>query len=681
MAAPSLPVRSGQTTAPPTVVLAQTSSDDSTDQTRRHPPRKKLKTSSEKATTTTTKTQTITITLLPADIKGNLAQLSSAAQKAGSSFVIDTKCAPGAGKVYSIMGKKAAMLQQCKSNADCSSSVMYAEVIQQADEAATNKERTAWLSRLDSYFNMGRAVGSKHVLEITASWFCEDSQKHEYKVNDAWLGPVRSKKMRGEGLTAFCTAEIPKGYQLWTLRDFMRSYTDPSKSSLMGLRTLYNVASTSWSWRIVENRYVESGMLDLTKKMIDAGTMPDYVSPEMYGVLIKIKKTKGDSGDENIIPVILPVPKLAEYRVPPTSTLIGDALLLAVRAKIFNSVISGFMDDGALSAYKPSRNALKKIAWAGAITYAVAVLLTYMEYLPYNSSLDTGMLGHTVAGSVSSVNNFILDALNVIKTKSLEISADVERQIPFLMMPSDVSGDVDAPQRPYPITDEMLKNMKKTPKTTPTKVLNPYYTGTKLPDEKDKPIKYYRDEKGLVHIIPRQNVKMSTALEPYAKYRTYLPPVSKYQKAVDRIRRGVIRHELKYTNPKLRPSNEAMFVPITFKSDEVSSWDSYFRTGDSLRHWAEYEEKVKKAENMPSFWDTVLRKKVAVVTPERDQTEPAVAKHELEESLPPEAYYKPKPEPPSSPAKILRAQPFRFSSHNLDIPEIPFISNDPIYKK
>jgi len=362
--------------------------------------------------------------------------LNTAARGAGSSdFIVNTDCAPNVGDVISMLGKKAAILQQCfkrevggKETMDCTSNVLYAEVVNKGGGES-------WRGRLDMYNQLSAMPElAKHTLKVTSSWLC-DSSDFEFSVGGAWLGSMWASKMRGADQTAFCVAEIPKGYQLWTLRNFMRSYTDPSRSSLLGLRTLYNLASTSWSWHIVENRYEESGMIELTKKMIDAGIVPDEITPETYGVLVKIDSTA--EGD-NVYPVILPVPQKLTIS-PATSTPAGDGLLILLRTKIFDSVVSGFMVDGAASIYKPSRNILKKIMWTvgsavaiGGVAYSGATLLSYMGYL---SPLATGVSSATeavaasrmslLANSARSVNEYLFVAYDTVKNKALQSGTDV----------------------------------------------------------------------------------------------------------------------------------------------------------------------------------------------------------------------------------------------------------------
>jgi len=368
----------------------------------------------------------IKIDMLAPSGNGYLTRLHYAATKAGTKMVIDTKCAPITGDVYAVTGKTSAILQQCEivpgddtASLDCNSKILYVEILPKALVGS-------WSSRLNSYANLHNVpLLNKNVLPVLASWLC-DSSKFQYDVGGAWFGSLWTSKLRGESTTAFCTAEIPKGYQLWTLRDFMRSYTDPSKSSLMGLRTLYNVASTSWSWRIVENRYVESGMLDLTKKMLDVAIVPNQTTPESYGVLVKMdKNVKGD----DVIPVLLPVP-LEIVRGPPPKSVVCDALLQAIRSKIFDSVVSGFTADGASSVYSPSKNILRKIGWTlgaavaiGGIAYTGASLLSYMGFMPeIGSAILPG-------GDFTTVNKFVGDAYATVINKSSQIGANAQESV------------------------------------------------------------------------------------------------------------------------------------------------------------------------------------------------------------------------------------------------------------
>lgn len=388
-----------------------------------------------------------------------LSGLHSASRKAGSDFIVNTDCAPDVGNVISMLGKKAAILQQCikseeeeeSSTMDCNSNVLYAEIVERGGE------ELEWQKRLSMYNSLSETPElAKHTLRITSSWLC-DSSKFEYDIGGAWLGSLWTSKMRGSKQTAFCIAEIPNGYQLWTLRNFMRSYTDPSRSSLLGLRTLYNVAATSWSWRIVENRYIESGMLELTKKMLDTGLVPDEITPETYGVLVKTdSKVEGD----DVYPVILPVPQKITIS-PVSSTAVGDGLMILMRTKIFDSVVSGFMIDGAASVYKPSRDILKKMMWAtgtaiaiGGVAYGGATLLTYMGYLPMASgvvsaaanTIGTGTPENvasqmaTLAGSVTSVNQYLLAAYKTVSEKAAQSGTSITDAVAKVFGP--VTGGV-----------------------------------------------------------------------------------------------------------------------------------------------------------------------------------------------------------------------------------------------
>lgn len=363
--------------------------------------------------------------------EGYITQLHYAAAKAGTEMIIDTKCSPVTTKdIYAITGKNSAIVQACeeqqesegsRKTMECGNKILYLEIL----SSATGQRE--WSDRLTLYTRLHNlAVLHKNTLPVVSSWLC-DSSKFDYYVGGNWLGSLWSRQSKGSSLTAFCMADI-KGYQLLTLRNFMRSYTDPYRSSWLGLRTLYNVASTAWSWHIVEKRYEESGIIELIKNMMVAGVVPNQISPESFGVLIKTDKNiKGD----DIVPVLLPIPH-EMVRGPDVNSVAHDALLLAIRSKIFDSVISGFTVDGAASVYKPSRNILKKLAWGigtavavGGIAYTGASLLTYMGYMP--GVADTA--GQTLSGSFTTVNKFLSDAATAVTEKSTQIGANAAESI------------------------------------------------------------------------------------------------------------------------------------------------------------------------------------------------------------------------------------------------------------
>lgn len=333
----------------------------------------------------------------------NIAALESSAYEVGAQFLVDKQCAVEGGSLVARTGRTSALLQHCEivgGKADCNHGLLHAEALHGPQEV------DAWKARVQDYRTLAYAL-PEFTLPFKAAWTC-DSTQFQYQVGRTWLG--RAKMAAGD-MTGFVAVEVPKGYTLWPLREFMRSYADPSRSKF-GLQRLYNwVTSLPGMWGMVQSRYFESMVPDLIELLYTAGVVPNEMSPEIFGVLVK------DGVALDYTPVILPLPaKMVGATSPENDPAMADKMKLDQKA-IYDAVVGGYLAVGGAklkASYKPSWSfatwaTLLGTTIGGAAVTAAASMPFWGPLVGVGIESGTGLLtvgGVAVAHTVS-VGSFV----------------------------------------------------------------------------------------------------------------------------------------------------------------------------------------------------------------------------------------------------------------------------------
>ena len=175
--------------------------------------------------------------------------------------------------------KRSAVLKQCtrydsEGMWDCEHNLLH--IAHLPDPNAAQE----WREGLEFYQEC-RNTMPEHVLQVVAAWTC-DSSAFRYNT-----GTVFNDWKQGASLVGFTVVAIPQGYRFMMLRDFMRNATDPSRAGMA--RTAYNWVASTVTSKMIDNRYMESGMPRLLEAMYaKLETIPSVLSPNDFGVLIRI---------------------------------------------------------------------------------------------------------------------------------------------------------------------------------------------------------------------------------------------------------------------------------------------------------------------------------------------------------------------------------------------------------
>ncbi|MDR3541948.1 MAG: hypothetical protein P4L69_13415 [Desulfosporosinus sp.] len=332
-------------------------------------------------------------------------------------FVFDKDCIShrnfALGGVLAVDSNSSVMMQLCQADGKgCEKAMISIELLE------TVAEQKLWRDRVNQYAGFSKSIlAGGYSLELKAAWTC-DSSGFSFT-----YGEEGKRISVNGGLCGFSVVVIPDGYMFKPLRSFMLDASDPrSWSATASLRTACNwirqrVVSP---YGLMENRYVESQVSDLLDAMYSIGAAPNTISPETFGVLIKIS-------DRSIKPVVLPaMDVLIEV---PNVCLMAD-LANINKMIIYNTVAVGEMRNGAPSDYQPSRGFVQELMGA-----------QLSKYTPYVQWVLLDPLGYMVTTSAYIINTATKSPLLMGISVSDATKAIAETSVTALKsLPSTVSA-------------------------------------------------------------------------------------------------------------------------------------------------------------------------------------------------------------------------------------------------